>query len=468
MTAPTPSMTAALDAAARSPHDPAVWVQLAERWAERGQPGPEIDALQRAAALQPRRLGLRARLGAALLRDRQLAAALPVLRAAHQENPHDVASAVNLGECLRGLGELVAAEAVLRGALAQEPKGPHVDAVQWNLALCLRMAGKEAEGLRLYEARRRLPGFSIRLGHRRAWQGGAADRSIAVIAEQGLGDTLQHLGLVFALRQQLGPDAQILVLVQAPLVALARRLFETAAGVVVGALAATPDEIDAYIDEILGPEAPQVPLMSLPLCLGIVTIEERTAFATRIPADPLGQAQWSAVLEQRRRPGARLVGLCWQGNPAYPDDALRSVPLLQLVSLARDPRVQLVVLQQQHGRAQLSAWPGAVPLWDLAPELDRDAPFVDTASVLPLLDAVVTSDTSILHLAAAVGARTHALLGAVPDWRFGLQGSGWQGQPHVVLHRQRRPGDWSTPVLAIAAALTAEADAASAGSVPGA
>jgi tetratricopeptide (TPR) repeat protein len=457
------AVDAALAAAAAAPQDAGAWARLGEAWAAAGEGGAAVDALLRAAQLEPDRPRLRARLGAAQLRARQAPAALRSLRAAVQEDPRDFASAANLGECLRALGELPAAERALRGALALGPPAPIADELRWNLALCLRMAGQEDEGLRLYEVRRRLPGFSLRLGRGPAWAGGPLRAPLAVIAEQGLGDTLQHVGLLGPLRARVGAALPLLLVAQAPLVPLLDGLRAADPGLRVAALPGTPDEIDALIADQLGGEALQVPLMSLPLLLGLAAPGDRAAAAARLSPDPLRSARWSARLAAGRRPGARLVGLCWQGNPAYPDDASRSVPLHHLVPLARDPRVQLVVLQQKHGRDQLARWPAGLPLWDLAPELDQDAPFVDTAAVLPLLDAVVTSDTSTLHLAAAVGARTHALLAAVPDWRFGLAGDRLPGVPRLTLHRQRRPGDWTGPVQAVAAALSSEANAAGAG-----
>ncbi|MBL8617213.1 MAG: glycosyltransferase family protein [Deltaproteobacteria bacterium] len=457
LSGPRAAVEVALAAASAAPQDAGAWVRLAEAWSAAGEAGAALDALLRAAQVEPGRPGLRARLGAAQLRARQAPAALRYLQAAVLEDPRDFASAANLGECLRALGELTAAERALRRALSLRPPAAIGDELRWNLALCLRMAGQEAEGLRLYEVRRRLPGFSLRLGRGPVWAGGPLQAPLAVIAEQGLGDTLQHVGLLRSLRARAGADLPLLLVAQAPLLPLLEGLRATDPCLQLAALPQTADAIDALIAERLGSGALQAPLMSLPLLLGLLSAEARAAAAARLPPDPARSAQWAARLEAGRRPGARLVGLCWQGNPAYPDDASRSVPLQQLVPLARDPRVQLVVLQQKHGREQLARWPANLPLWDLAPELDGEAPFVDTAAVLPLLDAVVTSDTSTLHLAAAVGARTHALLSAVPDWRFGLVGETLPGAPRLRLHRQRRPGDWTGPVQAVAAALAAEA-----------
>ena len=102
--------------------------------------------------------------------------------------------------------------------------------------------------------------------------------------------------------------------------------------------------------------------------------------------------------------GRIKVGICWQGNPSFEADALRSPPLSEWAPLAAVEGVRLISLQKHHGLAQLEDWSGPSDIVDLGIELDNgDQAFVDTAAVMRSLDLIITSDTATAHLAGALG-----------------------------------------------------------------
>jgi ADP-heptose:LPS heptosyltransferase len=137
------------------------------------------------------------------------------------------------------------------------------------------------------------------------------------------------------------------------------------------------------------------------------------------------------------------VGIAWSGNPVHKNDRKRSIPLAQFRQLAADGW-QFVSLQpdvRESDRAAFEAWPGLV---DAGREL-RD--FADTAGLLQALDLVITVDTSVAHLAGALGRPVWILLPYSPDWRWLMGRSDTPWYPGARLYRQPATGAWA-PVLA--------------------
>jgi len=157
-----------------------------------------------------------------------------------------------------------------------------------------------------------------------------------------------------------------------------------------------------------------------------------------IPGAPL-VAHW------RRRIGGHgfRIGVCWQGNPVAKVDFGRSIPLRCFHPLAAIPGVRLISIQKSHGLDQLSNLPSATTIEALGAELDNgpDA-FVDTAAVMSCLDLVITSDTSIAHLAGALGRPVWVALKHVPDWRWMLDRADSPWYPTMRLYRQTVRDDW--------------------------
>jgi hypothetical protein len=150
------------------------------------------------------------------------------------------------------------------------------------------------------------------------------------------------------------------------------------------------------------------------------------------------------------------VGIAWQGNPGV-ERLLwargRSVPLAALAPLAALPGLSLVSLQKGPGAEQLLRMPFRDRVLDLGPEYDGgpDA-FVDAAAVMSSLDLVVSSDTSIAHLAGSLGRPVWTLLHASPDWRWLLDRADSPWYPTMRLFRQSG-GGWGEVVGAVAGEL---------------
>jgi hypothetical protein len=179
------------------------------------------------------------------------------------------------------------------------------------------------------------------------------------------------------------------------------------------------------------------PLLSLPLAFktNLETIPNKSPY---LHAQPDNLARWA----QKIGTDGFKIGIAWQGNTGA-IDAQRSFPLADLQELSWIPGVRLISLQKGEGVEQLDSLPSGMRVESLGHEFDAgpDA-FLDSAAVIEHCDLVVTSDTSIAHLAGALGAPTWVALKQVPDWRWmmGRADSPWY--PTIRLFRQSVRDDW--------------------------
>ncbi|MCM2374085.1 tetratricopeptide repeat protein [Aporhodopirellula aestuarii] len=142
-----------------------------------------------------------------------------------------------------------------------------------------------------------------------------------------------------------------------------------------------------------------------------------------------------------------IIGINWQGNREHHADVYRSVELEVLRPIVESGEFDVVNMQFGHGIEQLDQVDFSDSIIRLPETLDQSTgQFMDTAAVLCNLDAIVTTDTAIAHLAGALGVRTHLLLGRVPDWRWLMSGVSTAWYPNTVISRQSEFGNWAEPV----------------------
>jgi hypothetical protein len=180
----------------------------------------------------------------------------------------------------------------------------------------------------------------------------------------------------------------------------------------------------------------QCALLSLPYRMGT----DLSNIPSSIPylcANPNRSAVWLDKIG----PEGFKIGICWQSKPVGP---LRSFPLRQLHALSQVPGVRLISLQKNYGLEQLATLPADMKIETLGDNFDvgSDA-FIDTAAVMECLDLIITSDTSIAHLAGALGRPTWVALKCVPEWRWMLDRSDNPWYRTLRLFRQKTPNDWS-------------------------
>ena len=176
-----------------------------------------------------------------------------------------------------------------------------------------------------------------------------------------------------------------------------------------------------------------------------------------LKAEPARIAAWRERFAAQLPPGRR-IGLAWTGRPTHPNDRRRSLPLSRLLPIAEAARGAVFVsLQKPMPAGDLAVMPQFRGMTDLSTDLTD---FGETAAVLENLDMVVTVDTSMGHLAGALGKPAWIMLPKASDWRWMLDRSDSPWYPSVRLFRQGYPGAWDVVLAEVASALSNELSAA--------
>mgnify|MGYP001060052585 CR=1 FL=1 len=375
-------------------------------------------------------------LGLCLRAQGRLAEATAAYRQALDLHPGYAPAWSNLGLDSHKLGQLEVAHEALNRALALDPS---LVQARFTRSLLLLARGDYSQGWTEYQARMQCPEYA---GHYRLpaiegrpapWRGEPlAGKSLLLIGEQGIGDTLQFIRYARGLSAQ---GARVsLYLRQAHVAGWLRH----AAGV--AAVYAAEDPVPAH-DHACH-------LLSLPVLCG-----------TRSLADIPAQVPYLSVPEPRRQawrqrlealPAGLRIGLAWAGSPSHQDDRYRSLTLAQLAPLLALPGVHWINLQLGAARAQLAAQPGRVIDWG-----DDQTDYAETAALVAELDLVLSVDTSIAHASGALGVPVWVMLQHQPDFRWLLDRDDSPWYPSARLFRQPSPGDWPGVVEAVRAALLA-------------
>jgi hypothetical protein len=171
-----------------------------------------------------------------------------------------------------------------------------------------------------------------------------------------------------------------------------------------------------------------------------------------LAADPALVQEWGAKLDRLVPAGKRRIGLVWAGRPTHKNDRKRTMKLAQFKPLFARDDIVLLTVQKGPQIAQVGSYFGPAPLINLGPEI---ADFADTMAILKNIERLVTIDTSVAHIAGAIGVPTSLVLPYAPDWRWLLDRDDTPWYPSLRLFRQRRAYDWSGVVEAVADSLDA-------------
>jgi len=361
------------------------------------------------------------RLGDSLYARNRLTEAAAAYEAALAASPDDPAIITHLANVLLAENRLPQAIEGYERALALRPDDPWI---RYCLGLAYLTAGDFRRGWGYFEARLDRQPLWRELNRRR-WQGrpsNSSGKSMLLLTEQGLGDVLHFIRYVPTV---VAMGFRVSVLVDPGLKPL---------------LASQSWLEAAYDKQDQRPDFDEYcPLLSLPWILSHdVQALPAPAPYLRVPPDRLAPA--------RRRLAAfagTKVGFVWAGNPKHERDQMRSLSLQRLATILPKEGGSLFSLQQRcpaADRRTLDHLPG---LHDLSDELSD---FAATAAFVSQLDLVVSVDTSVAHLAGALGVPVWILLPFAPDWRWQLERSDSPWYPTARLYRQPALGDW-TPVL---------------------
>ena len=397
-----------------------------------------IPLLRKTLQLNPNYPDAHNNLGLALKEQGDLAAAIASFNTALKLKPNYPDAHNNLGNALKEQGDLTAAIASYNTALKLKPNYPEA---HLNLSLALLLGGDYENGWEKYEWRSKKENKPL-LPHAfpncDQWSGNVAlkkTNQLLLVTEQGLGDTLQFMRYAIALRDQ---GISVSLCAQPKLHSLIQ-----ASGIDPSPL--TPKQANQVA------KGKWIPLLSVPRHLEVNPSKPIITEPYIKSTEELTE-KWGAILGAKENP---VVGINWQGNPKTEKTTLRgrSLALETFAPITSNSPISLLSLQKGFGSEQLETCSFKERFVSCQDQVNDTWDFLETAAIIANCDLVITSDTSVAHLAAGMGKTTWVLLHKVPEWRWGLEGDTTFWYPSVRLFRQRERGNWDEVMERVAIAL---------------
>jgi tetratricopeptide (TPR) repeat protein len=382
------------------------------------RPNDALACFDQAIALEPDFAMAHNNRATALLDLRRPAEALVSCDKAIALSPELVLAYYNRGNALRDLKRPEEAMASYGKAIALKPDFAEA---YWDQCLCLLLLGRFEQGLPQYEWRKKRDQPVATRSFRQPFWRGAEDiagKTLFLWWEQGYGDTIQACRYAKLVEAR---GAKIIMSVQESLLELIRPISPA---------------IEFVDSEIVPAEFDyHCPLLSLPLAFG-TTLETVPAEQQYLKADEKLRAAWAPRLPPKTKP---RIGLVWSGRTEHKNDHNRSIELERLLPIL-GPDADWICLQKEVRNNDLAVLRQFGRIAFFGDEL-RD--FSDTAALLDLMDLVITVDTSVAHLAGAMGKPVWILLPFSPDWRWLLDRSDSPWYPSARLFRQQQIGNWT-------------------------
>ncbi len=367
--------------------------------------------------------------GNAYLQQDRLLEAIERYEGAVKLNPSLPQPYSNLGVAYLSTGNPRKAMQCYQKAISLSPD--FVDA-HWNRSLLWLITGNYEQGWPEHEWRWRLKKYMRRQFQQPLWNGEEfRGKRILLFAEQGLGDTIQFIRYAPMVKALGG---SVIIETQPPLAALLR----SCPGI---------DEVVIQNDPL--PEFDwQVPLICMPRIFQtkVETVPQSVPYL-RIP-----EGFVPPVLPPLPE-GKKKIAICWAGSPTHDNDRNRSCPIEALAPLFEDSRFTWVSFQKGPAVEKLKTFPAAKSVVNWG---DHFRDFVDTAWATQQVDLILAVDTSVVHLAGALGRPTWLMIPFNPDWRWMLERSDTPWYPTMQIFRQSKPQDWPGLISTIHATLSAE------------
>lgn len=348
----------------------------------------------------------------------------------------------NMAHTLKNLGKMEQAATHYQTVIEQEPDNSFA---HFGLAQCYLARGNFEKGWPLFEWRGNdIKQFNHDIAALKKCIEEKKDLSgkrILLRTEWGLGDTMQFIRFAKPLKER---GATVIMQAYKEL----KQLFS---------LYPCLDQV-ITVGEAFPAHDTQIPLLSLPLILN-VSFESLESDQPYLYADASLIKQWKTKLDPPKsyssaQSGMLKIGICWQGtgdNNVSPS-LNKNIPLNIFAPLAEHPKIHLYCLQKVNGLEEMTALPSTFKLHLFDDDFDQThGRFMDTAAVMHHLDLVITVDTSIGHLAGALGVPVWLMLPHKTDWRWYLSKhhstdqEEWEESlwyPSMRLFRQEEPGNW--------------------------
>jgi Flp pilus assembly protein TadD, contains TPR repeats len=426
---------------AANPCDGGAWSTLGLLLRRAGKLDGAIACHRRGLEFAPENAGIWTNLGNALVEAGRFDEGLVAQGEARRLDPGNAAILFNSVVALRKAGRFKEALAMIDRAMIDQVTIDQTSAgrtsmqgLRWERSLIRLQIGDYVHGFGDYEARRELSAHHGRRLSARAWDGSPLKgRTIFLSAEQGFGDALLAARYVALVKAQGG-----------------RVLYECHPE-----LRRVLSGLD--VDTFLPPGAPppafdvEASQMSLPGLFGTTLASVPPPVGLVIPRESREKA---AHRLGAREPGTLRVGIVWSGRVTFADNSRRATSLARFLRFAEVPGVRLYSLQKGPPETELAELGVAGHLVvPLGPDLED---FADTAAMVEQLDLIIMTDSSVAHLAGALGKPVWNLVQHVPYWIYGISGDHTPWYPTMRLFRQGRDLDWGPVFTAAEAALRDE------------
>jgi tetratricopeptide (TPR) repeat protein len=418
------AITCYKEAIQKNPNFPGAYYNLGVALQEKEQLDESVSAYQKALDLNPRYADAYHDMGYVLQLKGQLDKAVECYQKALTIKPDLFDAYNNLGRVYQEQGRMDEAIASYQKAIRMNPDFAEAHS---NLSMALLLMGKLRQGWTEYEWRWKLEDHSRYDFPQPLWKGSdVSGRTLFLYAEQGFGDTIQFIRYASMAAEN---GARVIVECQKEL----KSLVERVNGV---------EKVITREDPIPGFDF-HCPLLSLPMIFdtGLESIPSRIPYLT---VDEAFIEKWHKRICTCNR--GFKAGLVWSGNPKHKANRIRSCDLATFAPFADLQDVTFYSLQKGEAAKQAKNPPDGLDLVDV---MDEVGDFADTAGLIMNLDLIISVDTSVAHLAGALGKPAWILLAFSPDWRWMLDRQDNPWYPTMRLFRQPSPGDWKSVISGV-------------------
>ncbi|MFC1676782.1 tetratricopeptide repeat protein [Planctomycetota bacterium] len=333
----------------------------------------------------------------------------------------DYAQAYNtMGSILQNLGRY---EEAIENYSKAIGLAPDYAEVHNNLGMGLLLKARFAQGWQEYEWRLKCANRVYPHHYQQPlWDGRPfAGKRILVHYEQGFGDSIQFVRYLPMIKQRGGT---VIFEERKPLI----KLFENFDGIDELIETSSSNKVDVAFDFYL-------PLLSAPMIFG-TTLESVPSNVPYLKADPVKIEYW----REKVKGDDFKVGVVWAGLPSHKNDHNRSCRLEHFGPLSKMAGVKLYGLQKGEASREAEYLREEMEIVNLGEQLED---FADTAGAIENMDLIISVDTSVLHLAGAMGKCVWGLIPYGSEWRWMLERQDSPWYPGMKLFRQKKSGDWA-------------------------
>ena len=426
----TAAITSYHNALKLNPNYPEAHYNLGNTLKKKGDLTAAISSYQTALKLKPNYPEAHYNLGNALKDKGDLTAAITAYNTAIQINPDQSDVYNNLGNALKDQGKFDAAIVSYNKSLELKPDNPDA---HLSYSLTMLLMGDYKNGWEGYKWRTKIsinPSIPYAIPKCKLWNGERLERAakLLLVTEQGLGDILQFMRYAIALRRQnlsisICADSRLHPIIQS-------------SGIDPSPL--TPEQANQVT------EGQWIPLLSVPKKL---SVNPRNPIINNpyIKSSPEITKKWKAILSTKTKP---TVGINWRGNRNDTSRLNRNIPTHLFRKISKIFTDELLYLQRGAHSSEIEVLSNNQKMTHRQQDIlriansDKPEDFLEYAAIIANCDLVITTGSTVAHLAAGTGIPTWVLLPKVPDWRWGLEGDTTFWYPSMRLFRQVERGNW--------------------------